>query len=43
MTIYDNNEKKIQLKYYTGEKINLKTMKQKWEVNKGKNIIKTAM
>ncbi len=41
MTIYDDNERKIQLKYYTGEKLNLKEIKKKWEINKGKNTTKT--
>lgn len=31
MTEYDANEKKVQLKYLQGEKLNLKELRGKWE------------
>jgi hypothetical protein len=31
MTEYDSNEKKVQLKYATGEKLNLRELRAKWE------------
>lgn len=30
MTEYDANEKKVQLKYATGEKLNLRELRGKW-------------